>query len=238
MGRQTACNADRPIMQWKIRGDDPTRGTVTQLVGMSSVVNSPFFVLAISLAAQCAAAFVGDLFRRRRRHLSEDERKDFDTLQAAALTLLALIIGFSFSMAVTRYDQRKNCEEAEANALGTQYVRADLLPAGDAKDVRALLRRYLDQRVLFYLTPRRSSFRERPINQLCKSAALVASVRLTAAATPTATPCPPRPQSPAGNATSLSMPWLHRSIGSRTSGRDGWRMARRLSPSIPLLLRP
>jgi len=152
MGRQTACNADRPIMQWKIRGDDPTRGTVTQLVGMSSVVNSPFFVLAISLAAQCAAAFVGDLFRRRRRHLSEDERKDFETLQAAALTLLALIIGFSFSMAVTRYDQRKNCEEAEANAIGTQYVRADLLPAGDAKDVRALLKRYLDQRVLFYLT--------------------------------------------------------------------------------------
>jgi hypothetical protein len=43
------------------------------------------------------------------------------------LTLLALIIGFSFSMAVSRYDQRKSYEEAEANAIGTEYARADLL---------------------------------------------------------------------------------------------------------------
>jgi hypothetical protein len=47
------------------------------------------------------------------------------------LTLLALIIGFSFSMAVTRYDQRKNTEQ-EANAIGTEYVRADLLSPVDA----------------------------------------------------------------------------------------------------------
>ena len=125
---------------------------VSRLVSMSSLVNSPVFVLVISLAAQCAAAYVGDYIRRRRRHLTEDERKDFETVQAAGLTLLALIIGFSFSMAVTRYDLRKNLEEVEANAIGTEYVRADLLPAKDAKDVRELLKRYLDHRVLFYLT--------------------------------------------------------------------------------------
>jgi hypothetical protein len=55
-------------------------------------------------------------------------------------------------MAVTRYDQRKKYEEAEANAIGTAYVRADLLAAQGAKDVRELLKRYLDQRILFYLT--------------------------------------------------------------------------------------
>ena len=54
-------------------------------------------------------------------------------------------------MAVTRYDQRKNYEEAEANAIGTEYVRADLLPAADAVSVRELLRRYLDQRIASYL---------------------------------------------------------------------------------------
>ena len=53
-------------------------------------------------------------------------------------------------MAISRYDQRKNYEEAEANAIGTEYVRADLLPAADAARVRALLRDYLDQRILFY----------------------------------------------------------------------------------------
>jgi hypothetical protein len=119
---------------------------------MSSIVNSPIYVLAIAFIAQSIAALIGDFLRRRGRLLNEDERKDFDTIQAATLTLLALIIGFSFSMAVTRYDQRKNYEEAEANAIGTEYLRADLLPVKDAEDVRQLLKRYLDQRVRFYLT--------------------------------------------------------------------------------------
>ena len=44
----------------------------------------------------------------------------------------------------------EKCEETEANAIGTAYVRADLLPAADATKLRALLREYLDQRVLFY----------------------------------------------------------------------------------------
>jgi hypothetical protein len=79
---------------------------------------------------------------------------------AATLTLLGLIIGFSFSMASSRYDQRKNYEEAEANAIGTEYVRADLLPAGDRANVRALLRNYLDQRVLFYETRDESALRK------------------------------------------------------------------------------
>ena len=51
---------------------------------------------------------------------------------------------------ISRYRQRKNYEEAEANAIGTEYVRADLLPADDATRVRSLLRKYLDERILFY----------------------------------------------------------------------------------------
>jgi hypothetical protein len=48
--------------------------------------------------------------------------------------------------------QRKTYEEEEANAIGTEFVRADLLPATDAARVRALLRNCLDQRILFYVT--------------------------------------------------------------------------------------
>jgi hypothetical protein len=102
-----------------------------------------------SLITQWGAAFIGDLLRRRVRPLKKDERADFDTVLAASLTLLALIIGFSFSMAVSRYDQRKNDEEAEANAMGTAYLRADLLPENAAR-VRQLLRLYVDQRIDFY----------------------------------------------------------------------------------------
>lgn len=59
---------------------------------------------------------------------------------------------FSFSMAVSRYDQRQNYEEAEANAIGTAYLRADLLPTDAAATVRTLLSRYLDERILAYTT--------------------------------------------------------------------------------------
>ena len=110
------------------------------------VLFSLLTLLVLWLAAQIGAA------RRRRRALKEDEREDFGTVQAATLTLLGLIIGFSFSMAVSRYDLRKNYEEAEANAIGTEYVRAGLLPASDAASVRPLLKKYLDLRISFYQT--------------------------------------------------------------------------------------
>jgi hypothetical protein len=116
---------------------------------MSSFDN-PFSVFAIALVAQIIAALVGDFIRKRAHSFKQGERHDFNIIQAATLTLLALIIGFSFSMAVSRYDQRKTLEEAEANAIGTEYLRADLLPVDDGSRTRELLRKYLDLRIAFY----------------------------------------------------------------------------------------
>jgi hypothetical protein len=117
---------------------------------MRSIVDNPFVVFAVFLVAQWIAAYLGDFARRRRRPAKKDELADLDVVQTAVLTLLALIIGFSFSMAVSRYDQRKNYEEAEANAIGTEYLRADLLPAESAPAVRNLIRDWLDRRIAFY----------------------------------------------------------------------------------------
>jgi hypothetical protein len=111
-----------------------------------------FLVLAISLVVLWLSVQIGVFFRKRRMRLEANERQDFGIIMAAILTLLGLIIGFSFSMAISRYDQRKNLEETEANAIGTEYVQADFLPGADAARVRALLRNYRDQRVLFYRT--------------------------------------------------------------------------------------
>jgi hypothetical protein len=97
-------------------------------------------------------AAVAGSYLRKLRPLNNDERSDFDLVQTAILTLLALIIGFSFSMATTRYDLRKNYEEAEANAIGTEYVRAGLLPPDIAPRVRNQLRTYTDLRILYYRT--------------------------------------------------------------------------------------
>lgn len=116
------------------------------------LMNFPLIIFVLSFVVLLLAAVVGDIFRTKVHALSDVERNDFGVVLNATLTLLALLIGFSFSMAISRYDQRKNYEEAEANAIGTEYVRAELLPAGDSVKIRELLKKYLDRRILFYAT--------------------------------------------------------------------------------------
>jgi len=122
------------------------------LAHMNRLLNAPLLLFVCSLIAVWVSSQIGALVLARRRPLKEDARKDFEVVLAATLTLLGLIIGFTFSMAISRYDQRKNYEEEEANAIGTEYVRADLLPPAQAARVHELLKSYLDQRVMFYIT--------------------------------------------------------------------------------------
>jgi len=119
---------------------------------MLELMDSPLLVFAISFVAMAASAWIGTWVAARRTAFDTEAREDFGVVEAATLTLLGLIIGFTFSMALTRYDQRKNYEEEEANAIGTEYFRADLLPPSDAAKIRTLLVKYLDQRILFYST--------------------------------------------------------------------------------------
>lgn len=118
---------------------------------MINVTDYPLLVFVISFFVLWLATQLGAAVLKWRRHtVAEDVREDFGTILGATLALLGLLIGFSFSMATSRYDQRKNLEEGEANAIGTEYLRADLLPAADGARVRPLLRNYLEQRILFY----------------------------------------------------------------------------------------
>ena len=127
-----------------------------------NIMNFPLVMFACSLIVLWVATRIGALMRKRVTELQEDDLHDLSFVTGAVLTLLGLLIGFSFSMAISRYDQRKNYEEEEANAIGTEYVRADFLPAEDAAAVRELLRKYVDQRMLFYTT--RSESRVDAIN--------------------------------------------------------------------------
>ena len=119
---------------------------------MVRLTDYPAVLFVVSFLVLWLAAWLGASVLRKRRSLPEEVRDDFGVIVAATLTLLGLIIGFSFSMATGRYDQRKNLEEEEANAIGTEYLRAELLPAADAARIRALLVDYTGQRVLFYTT--------------------------------------------------------------------------------------
>jgi hypothetical protein len=152
---------------------------------MSNVTANPLLVFVFSCFILWLSAQAGMFVLQRHRKLAEQMHEDFGVILAATLTLLGLIIGFSFSMAVNRYDQRKDFEEAEANAIGTEYVRADLLPAADATKLRALLKKYLDQRVLFYITHDEEQIRQINARTAQLQAELWSTVVAPAAAQPT-----------------------------------------------------
>jgi hypothetical protein len=131
---------------------------------MENLVQYPSLIFVAVFLALWLASVTGSWLRRRNPSAEDEQHEDLNIILGATLTLLALIIGFSISMASSRYDQRKNFEEAEANAIGTEMLRADLLPPSDAANVRSLLGAYLDQRILFYIN--QDDTRQTQIDQL------------------------------------------------------------------------
>jgi hypothetical protein len=107
-------------------------------------------MFGVSLVALSACTWTGAEVLGRYAARGHEAQEDFRTVLAACLTLLGLIIGFSFSMAISRYDLRKGYEAAEASAISTEFVRADFLAPADADRTRQLLKAYLAQRISFF----------------------------------------------------------------------------------------
>jgi cytochrome bd-type quinol oxidase subunit 2 len=137
--------------RWDVRADRCCAIPSLHKRNSMNLFDYPIVLCGVLLLAFWLSAIAGSMWASL-RPISDAEREDFRLIEAATLTLLGLIIGFSFSMATGRYDQRKNYEEAEANAIGTEFVRADLLPAADTVRVHELLKHYLDLRIAFYQT--------------------------------------------------------------------------------------
>jgi hypothetical protein len=88
--------------------------------------------------------------RHQRAGAEEAVRSQVLTLQGATLGLLGLLLAFTLSMAEERFMARKMMIVDEANAIGTTYLRAQTLPADQREQSRALLRRYVAERIAFY----------------------------------------------------------------------------------------
>ena len=84
--------------------------------------------------------------RRRRPASSELVRAQVGSIQGALLGLFALLLGFTFAMALARFDVRRQMVVREANAIGTAALRAQLLPAGQRAHMAELFRRYVETR--------------------------------------------------------------------------------------------
>ena len=85
--------------------------------------------------------------RFRLKHHRKERGESVLSIQASILALLAFLLAITFGMAVERYAARKHAVLTEANAIGTCFLRADLLPEPLAAEVRALLREYADTRI-------------------------------------------------------------------------------------------
>ena len=118
---------------------------------MPSIFRNQWLVLIIVGLLLLALTEVG--FRAGLRlFVAKDERRkgQIGGIQGAVLGMLALLLGFTFSMSVGRYETRRDLVLQEANAIGTTYLRASFLPEAHAKAVEDLLRRYTAARLSFY----------------------------------------------------------------------------------------
>jgi hypothetical protein len=106
-------------------------------------------LLAITLlAAMLLGAELGYRLARRGHQTHNDlTRTQIISIQAATLGLLALLLGFTFSMAVSRFEYRKQLVVQESNAIGTAALRSQFLPASRKEEVTKLFRRYVDIRL-------------------------------------------------------------------------------------------
>src|SRR6202140_713251 len=102
--------------------------------------------LALMVGASEAGFRLG---RKTGQQTSEDTKSQVSTVEAGILGVLGLLLGFTMSMAVTRFEVRKQLVLEEANAIGTSCLRTELLPAPQGSEIASLLRQYVDVRVQY-----------------------------------------------------------------------------------------
>jgi hypothetical protein len=109
-----------------------------------------WLVLIGTVLLFAAAAEIGiRLARWRRRQQVDDDRKTHaGVLLGALLALLGLSLAFSFSIAESRFVERRQLVLQEANAIGTTYLRASFLPQPQRANVEELLRQYVAIRIV------------------------------------------------------------------------------------------
>ncbi len=101
---------------------------------------------ALMMAATEAGYRLG---RKFEPGMPENIKSQISTVEASILGVLALLLGFTISMAVTRFESRKQLVLEEADAIGTSLLRAQLLPAPAGPEISSLLRQYTNIRVQY-----------------------------------------------------------------------------------------
>lgn len=118
------------------------------MLSVQSIDNIPIWLLFIitTIVFSIATELGFRLGKFMHERLKKEQNPQVDTILGASLGLLAFFLAFTFSMAGSRYDARKQLVLDEANAIGTTYLRAKLLPKPYSAEFQDLLREYVDAR--------------------------------------------------------------------------------------------
>lgn len=109
--------------------------------------NSIFIAIALFFAMLLFNEFGFQAGRFVQRHTDSEQKALTGSIQVSVLGLLALMLGFTFSMAMQRYDSRNMALIDEVNAIGTAALRVKLLPQQYQGEMQALIRNYVEVRV-------------------------------------------------------------------------------------------
>lgn len=106
--------------------------------------SNPLLICLALLGVLMAAVEFGFWARQRRVKGDSDslEKGDIALIIGGVMTLLALLLGFTYSMSAARFEQRRQLVIEEANAIGTTYLRVGTLPEPRSSEIQELLRRY------------------------------------------------------------------------------------------------
>lgn len=119
-------------------------GWMATTIYNQSLILQLFLIFALLVGAYLLGAFL-------RRLLVREPCGETETaLVGSAIALLAFVIGFTFSIALNRYDERRNLVLAEANAIGTAWLRVQVVPEPLRSEMQQTLVRYADARIAIF----------------------------------------------------------------------------------------
>ncbi|GAA4422206.1 hypothetical protein [Bremerella cremea] len=125
-------------------------GNVALSHGMRELMYALPTIVIVAILFATMAAIVEIGYRCGRKYesaVSEATRGHVSSIQGAMLGILGLLLGFTFSLSLQRYDNRSVAVVKESNAIGTAYLRTELLPDDIRDSARANIQNYLDLRI-------------------------------------------------------------------------------------------
>jgi hypothetical protein len=117
---------------------------------IGELIRQPYLTCILLFALLLASVEIGRIFARKRRGGVDSEAPGTGAINGAVFALLGLILAFTFSGANTRFEGRRDLIVAESNAIGTAYLRVDLVAPDAQPALRAAFRRYVDSRIFAY----------------------------------------------------------------------------------------